>query len=398
MKTVLTILCVLSIGLFFTYESSKITKVTHGFASYYTFSRLLLEENDFSCAYDTAYFNAKIKEYGIEGVRDLPNNLPTSAFLFLPVAKLKPGIAKTVWTAANFIFYLLTVALLLNIFAMSIKDYTGLLLVSISFLFLPVYYGISLGQAYVFLLLLFTISIYGLKKESNLITSFPLALILILKGYGIISLIALAGLKKWREFFTTLAFSVILIVITLPVVGTGSWKEYISTGFLKVIKNDYASSVAYQTINSLILNIFPYFAEIIIVVLGLFSLVIFLRIIPQDKYEMLSFYSVIIILNIIFAPAAEDYHYALALPAIFCTSKIIIDNYKSLKLEAAIFVLALFLLSVPFTYKGLNDADFPLVLLAYPRLYGAILIVILYFRLMSFKKLPNDLNFAPTNS
>ena len=88
MKIVFIIISIVSIAFFFTYQSNKIAKPTHGFASYYTFSRLLLEGEDLSSSYDTSYFNSKIKEFNITSVQDLPNNIPTNAFLFLPEKKI----------------------------------------------------------------------------------------------------------------------------------------------------------------------------------------------------------------------------------------------------------------------------------------------------------------------
>jgi len=95
-RTLLVIFSIISVIVFFYYQFTRTQKVTHGFASYYTFSRLLAEEESFARAYDTAYFNTKIAEYGIENVRDLPNNTPASSLMFLPLAYFSRETAKII--------------------------------------------------------------------------------------------------------------------------------------------------------------------------------------------------------------------------------------------------------------------------------------------------------------
>ncbi len=393
MKRAIPILfCITAVILFIYYLTGRTGNLTHGFASYYTFSRLLLEEEDFSKAYDTAYFNIKIQEYGIENVRDLPNNVPTSAIMLVPVAKMQPAGARIAWIVLSVIFYIISILILLNVYNVKLFSTSGLLLSAVSFLFLPMYHCMALGQAYVFLLLLFSIRLYGLKKSSVWVISIPLALMIVLKGYGIFPLISLFLLKKYREAFIAILISVIVIIITLPVTGTEAWSIYFSNVLMKMGSNPFASYTAYQTAYSFISHVTGTgtFAAVILLllILSAYGIILIKKIHVFNAYTTLLFYCSFAVLNVMFAPLAEDYHYTLLLPLVFGTGIILIKNYKDFKFESTVFIISLLLISIPSYYKSLNDASFPLILLAYPVLYGGAVFLLISFsrKLLSFTR------------
>lgn len=397
MKRILLIAAGIPAVMFFlNYISGKTSNVTHGFICYYATSRVLIEENDFSKTYDTLYLNAKIRDYGIDNVRDISYNPPSSALMMLPLVNLKPADAKIVWTALNVLFYLASILLLLRIFNIKYSSETGLLLIIISFLFLPVYRGFNLGQAYVFLLLLFSLSLYGLKKENDWLAAIPLAMIIVLKGYGFFPLLALGFLKKWKALSIVIITAIIIILITMPFTGINSWSIFFNDVILKTGNNPHVSNTAYQTLNSFtrhvfMLNTVPVF--IILLITAVTAIYFLKKKNTGNMYSALLIYSSFAALNILFAPIAEDYHYALLLPVIFGTGKIIFDIHKYLKTEAVFFAVSLFIISAPLNYKSLQDASFPLILLAYPVLYGGVLLIILSNRLHNtlkhFEKIHN---------
>ena len=365
-----------SVLLFLGYSVSKSQKVTHGFTSYYTFSRILLEGGEISKAYDSTYFYQKIKDYGIENVYDSPNNLPSSAFLMLPAALLSPGPAKILWTVLSVIFIFISVFMLLKSFDIPVNSITGLMTVSMTFLFYPLYYNVSLGQAYIFILLLLSLSIYGFKKNNLWLAAIPLSLVIILKGYGIIPLIFLAAFKKWRELFTALAISALLVLLTLPVLHIESWQVYYDKVFISLGRDSYASYTAYQTLNSLLRHIFN--AGIVNYIFFAFGLVIIaLVILKKNNNDFIIYYAIAIALNMILAPLAEEYHYVLFLPLIFVLAKLLYGNYKDLKTVTVFFIISVILLAVPIEYRSFNSSPFPVFLLGYPKLYAGIILIII---------------------
>src|SRR5437867_3783826 len=144
--------------IFLAYSFIKIPIVTHGFTGYYTFSRMLLKGEDLGKSYDSSYFNVKIKEYGINGVYDVQPNIPTNSFAYLPVAWLNPLTAKIVWGTLSIAFLLVSILLLLHVYEISIRDNAGTLALILALIWRPVYLNLALGQIYLFLLFLFSIS------------------------------------------------------------------------------------------------------------------------------------------------------------------------------------------------------------------------------------------------
>jgi|SRR4030095_1354476 len=362
--------------IFLVYSASRSQNVTHGFTSYYTFSRILFEGGDISKAYDSTYFYQKIKDYGIEKVYDQPNNLPTSAFLMLPIAPLNPFAAKVLWTCLSVIFIFISLWLILRSFNIDTKTSLGLLLVSLSFVFYPLYYNISLGQAYIFILMLLSLSIYGIKKGNLWLASIPLSLVIILKGYGLIPLIFLAVFKKWRVFFAASGLAAVLVVVTLPLLHIEAWQVYYDKVFSVLGRDQYASFAAYQTLNSLLRHsLDTVYINYIILICGLviISLVIF----KKDNKDFLIYYVTAISLNVILAPVAEEHHYILFLPLIFILAKLLYENYDSLKTANIFFILSVIILAVPIGYRSFGTTAFPLYLLGYPKLYAGIILIII---------------------
>ncbi|MBK9097265.1 MAG: hypothetical protein IPM14_03915 [bacterium] len=73
---------------------SSSTKSTHGFAAYYTASRLFLGGENISNFYNDDWFSSKVAEY-VPGVYEIYLvNLPTTVFITLPVSIFEYNIAR----------------------------------------------------------------------------------------------------------------------------------------------------------------------------------------------------------------------------------------------------------------------------------------------------------------
>ena len=97
------------------YSWVKSHVVTHGFASYYTSSKMLAEGSDIALSYDTAYFFSKMNEYGFGKVKDLAN-LPTGSLIVLPYTVFSPVKAKIMWNISSIIFILFSLIFVLKVF------------------------------------------------------------------------------------------------------------------------------------------------------------------------------------------------------------------------------------------------------------------------------------------
>mgnify|MGYP003556417584 CR=1 FL=1 len=92
-KPILTTAIIAAFMLLVYYSWVKSHVVTHGFASYYTSSKMLASGSNIASSYDTSYFFAKMNEYGFGNVKDLAN-LPTGSLMVLPYTTFGPVKAK----------------------------------------------------------------------------------------------------------------------------------------------------------------------------------------------------------------------------------------------------------------------------------------------------------------
>src|SRR3989304_1418291 len=139
------------LSFYFIYFSVKnASQPTHGFASYYTASNLLIEGENVADFYDDYWFSSKVEKY-VPGVYEIYLvNMPTTAFIFLPIANFDYTTAKLIWN----IFNLFSLAIIVGLIIKRVKfEGIWLLLVFIMLLsFQPLYANISYGQVYIFIL------------------------------------------------------------------------------------------------------------------------------------------------------------------------------------------------------------------------------------------------------
>lgn len=371
--------------IYYTWLKSPV--LTHGFASYYTSARMLTDGSDMTAAYDTTYYFAKMQSYGFGNVKDL-SNLPTGSFIMLPLAGLEPVTAKILWNILGIIFMFISILLLFRSFDIPFNSLPGLLLLLITLLFYPFYYNIVYGQAYALLLFFASVSVFGFRKNNALLTAFPLALIIILKGYGFYPLAALLLIRKPKVFIYTLTLTLAIFLLTLPLFGISAWQMYYAKFYSVVAYGEHSSSVAYQTIGSLLGHLFSYNSTVnsnallsipklyiyyFTQITGLVVLLILSGRFNKDNYPI--FFVLSFALNVMFSPAAEDYHSLFYLPLIIMIGSNLFKDINFRSPQIYLFALALLLMMLPLPFRQLQDSSFPLYILAYPRMYGALILI-----------------------
>ncbi len=386
--------------IYYTWLKSPV--LTHGFASYYTSARMLIDGSDMTRAYDTTYYFAKMQSYGFGNVKDL-SNLPTGSFIMLPLYKFEPVTAKIIWNILGIIFLFISILLLFRAFGIPLYSNQGLLLILITLLFYPFYYNIAFGQAYALLVLLASVSIYGFKKDNVLLTAIPIALIIILKGYGFYPLAALLLTKKPKIFILTIGLTTAIFLLTLPLYGLSAWQMYYTKFYSVVAYGEHSSNAAYQTIGSLLGHLFSYNSTVntnallsipklyiyyFTQITGLVVLFFLSNKFTREKY--LIFFVMSFALNVVFSPAAEDYHSLFYLPLIFLSGSILFKDINFRSPQIYEFALALLLMMLPLPFRQLEDSAFPWYILAYPRLYGALILSVMVL-IFAQQKLPSYL-------
>ena len=364
---------------------------------YYGYTSFLLAGTDLSVMYDVGSFNNKLALLGFGDVHDIPNNPPTAALYLLPLIWLPPVPAKIMWGILSVLFLFLSIRILFRTFQINATSETGILLTAIILISTPLNDNLLYGQVYTLLLWLLCLSLEGLHKYKTYASSLPLSFSSILKGYGILPLIWF-GLKKNRRGFTVAFAGILLIgILLLPVFPLTVWMTFLRDYGLPMGTRPSDADVAYQTINGFvrhfcsfdqrwspqpILNLPGGIVSALAALLdvGCIVLVFFRSFSSEEKDEM--FFARLMALSVITAPLAEDYHYLLMFVLVTAMSSrltVFLDRWNEIHLDDILYGLAVILLIAPFPYKSLDAAAFPTSLLAYPRLYGGIMLITISF-------------------
>jgi hypothetical protein len=400
---------------YFTLFSIKwVPKITQGFASYYTFSSLLIEGDDLSEAYNDEYFNSKVKEKGIEVSDILASNIPTNSFALAPFVWLTPKTARILWSLFSIAAFFLSIYILFNVYGVSLRKNAGLTILIIVFLWRPLYENIELGQLYGLLLLLFSLSIWGLKKNKKIGHSIALSLVFLLKGYGIVNFIWLAVKRKCKELAFTVGFVLIGILLSFLIIPPDVWKTYLFDASAKLGKLSSMGHVAYQTVNGLLMHLFIYdekwllhpainlppntvFTASLLVNLLIIFYAVSNKI--QNSKQMLLSFSAAIAAGVVTAPVAEEYHYLLFIPLLIGLSDYFYNKYSALRrmgLQEILFLLSVLLMILPLNYKALQDSVFPVYLLAYLKLYAGLILLYVFKQTIKQQILVREGNLSET--
>ncbi|MGH7954794.1 MAG: glycosyltransferase family 87 protein, partial [Gloeomargaritales cyanobacterium] len=305
-------------------------RVTHDYGAYYKFSRALIEGRNIGSLYNSTALNDPRYSYEIAPT-DISYNPPTNAFTLLPFAWMNAYDARIAWSVFCILLFLWTVFLLFRTYHIPWKENVGLGILTLIFLWYPVYNNIYLGQLYLLLLFLFTLSLWGVTENRPFLTSIPIALAILLKGYGIVPLLWLMYNKRWKESLLAMGFVVIFIACALPVIGTDTWLAYYHAVFVKLGQMPSDSHVAYQAVNNFMHHLFtfdkdwspyPVFVLPVNIVMGitvLLNLLIVGVVIVKtsgrkEPRDCKISYSAAIAVGVVTAPLAFEYHYILFLP------------------------------------------------------------------------------------
>ncbi len=387
-------LCGFSVTLLLGYSIRYSSALTHGFAAYYGFSKLLVEGKDLTNAYDTEYFNAALSRYGFGQVRDIENNLPTNALIFVPLTPFSPPTAKIIWTIVSLILYALSVTMLLSVNKIKWNDNLGLAMISLACLWRPSYENIALGQFYIALLFLFCLSMHGLVRKNLLAPSLSIASTIVLKGYGIVNALWFIFNNRRKSALIVLLSVVGIFTVTLPLFGLNVWSVYYERVLMTFASSPKSGHIAYQTVNSLLLHLFSYdpiwlpspIVELqpqhLRILILLTSTLIVVYVLYKSRHPSESLepfgYSTALALTVITAPLAEEHHYVLFLPLVFGILKHYFpaqNGTLKLDFQNILCMIAIIVLAVPIRFKLMQSFTFPWYLFGYPKLFAGMILI-----------------------
>jgi len=356
------------------------SRSTHGFATYYTASKLLAEGEDVSWFYDDDWFSSNVKRFVPEVYEIYYVNMPTTSIIMLPLVNFDYSTARIIWTIFNFIILFAAVFFLIQKF--NYKEFWVPLILILFLSYQPLYANFLFGQAYILIFCLLIVAWYAYVSGNEKLLGIVIGVIFILKSSSFIFWLFLLVQRRWRSLVWGFAAMLIIILLSLPWIGLEAWQTYTGkiTGF---VSNPSLSVTAYQTIHSFFHHLtsfnqqwnpepwinLPLFGNL----LSIFSVLIVVAVCSflalKNKKSKIVF-GAFIIAGVIISPASLDYHYTiLLLPILILIGWI--RNNPSILLWV-VFLICLLLIVAILPYKSPRIAGGILAVFAYPKLYGAI--------------------------
>jgi hypothetical protein len=357
---------------------------TEGFVAYYTASNLLSQGAPVARLYDTNWIIPHIRRH-TPGVHEIYHaNPPTTSLLLLPLASLDHHDARVVWIVFNLL--LLPLILLLLLREGNLRGIEAICGAILFFAFQPLRTGLAFGQVYIPILLLLTGAWIGYRRDRPFLLGASLAAMLLLKTAGILLWPLLVVQRRWRALGIAVGCTLLGILLTLPLVGIDAWRAY--AGQLLLLGNRPELAVtAYQSLPGMIRHLFssdpvwnrspvvdmPMVAPGLVILTGGALVLWLLRYGSRQVCSDRAFAAAVLV-SIILSPVSIDYHYTLLLVPILIVA-ISPDVRSSIPLSAAA-VVGLLLIALPLRHTSPALASGVKALLAYSKLYGAMILLV----------------------
>ncbi|HXD08618.1 MAG TPA: glycosyltransferase family 87 protein, partial [Anaerolineales bacterium] len=235
-------------------------KITHGFAAYYTSSRLILDRRGGQLFYDDTAFRTEVESLTGGRASDIYwANPPTTALMFLPLAGLSISNARYIWMVLSLIALWLAMWLSGSaILRLPLQTGSFCIVSAIFFLSEPLAENFRFGQAYVVILALYALALFASSSGLDRLAGLCLGMALALKGSGIPLLVLLLFRGKWRIIFGALLTSIAMALFSLPLIGFAAWRNYVFDVVPKFLADPVLATTAYQTVPGFIQHMFTY--------------------------------------------------------------------------------------------------------------------------------------------
>jgi hypothetical protein len=249
----------------------------------------------------------------------------------------------------------------------------------------PIGETLRYGQVY-FLLAFFSLIAFGaLRQRRDIPAGIAVAgMVLIKPYYGLLSLGVLAWSRRPRAVVAAMLAVIVVVIGSLPLLAD-AWPGFLPA-LLNVNNEPWSGIAAHQTLNSLTQHLFVYRvmwnpeplmdAPMIAAGLryGLSIVCVALTLRQATKHDPLWIWPPALALMPILAPVGEIHHYTLLLLPIAVGITSLVEGRQN-KLTIGLIGLGLLLLMVPWwSLHSVVDWDGWRGLLAYPRLFGVILL------------------------
>ncbi len=369
---------------------------TDGFAAYYTASRILLSQpRDVPRVYDDAWFQSRIEQFGFEGVRDIYNiQPPTMTLLMVPVAWMPRPLARAVWITLAAACWIGACALLYRFVSSgSLNLGSFVVFAAATTAYLPVRENFKRGQCYALLLLLLVTHFCLLTSRrpwARWAAGAPLGFMLAIKVAGAWLWPLLLLSRRWATVAVAAITCAAVSLGASLIFGWAAWQPYLRD-LPRLAHDPMRDTSGYQTVTSLFGHLFirdpiysprpvanlPLVAQCASALVTVCAIVLSVRsqrLDDESRHARALSIAVFDALVVSLAPIAETYHYLLVLPAVAIAWSWALETRPSIGTWVTLAAATLLLMIPQKLYIAPGIQAGWSALLAYPRVYGAVVL------------------------
>jgi len=335
--------------------------------------------------YDDAYALQAIADYTHGRARDILSPTPPTMFVFIvPFQWLPAPASGAVWLGLDILAPLLAAWLTLKAVNAPSLALAGIC-ASLLLMSMPLWENNTRGQVLHWQMLLSALALYALARGRDALAGARLGLVFQLKLAGWPVWLGLAMRARWRALAWVAEAAAALVLLSLPWVKVETWQFYLNSVLPRWVQAPVAAVPAYQTVGGFWQHLLrfdpssnpapvadrPRLAAVLssACTLALLGLTLF----GLRRAPLLLAVSAGLVLTVVLAPIAEQYHYLTAAPALIVAG---VEWQRQGHRFAWGLLLALagLLMFWPLYYKDPRLAVGWLAVLAYPRLWGGLLL------------------------
>jgi len=309
---------------------------------------------------------------------------PTVSLLTMPVAWMPPEFAVTAW---GFISVLAAFAGVHACYRMAIAldsrvARRGVVLAGLALLSSPIRADFGRGQAYAVVFALVAVAIDRGRSHQSSLAGSLMGIAAVAKTYGAWPMAGWLVTGRWRPLAVATAVGVALVASTfLAEDAVSAWQRYMDIVRHASLGPDVAVT-AYQSLPAFLSHMLrhdprwnpepifdaPWLVRPMLLVAAIAVAAAALPRIRRVRSEIAG--SFMLVAGLIFSPRVEDYHFALAIPAVFVGWALVRNGSRA---AGAVWLVGAILLLFDMPYKAAFLSRGMAALLAYPRLYGAVI-------------------------
>jgi hypothetical protein len=356
-----------------------------GFQAYFTAAHLVAERQPLQYLYDDDWFKEQVHRTD-PTINDIYNvNLPTTALVYTPLAVFQTHkSARIAWTLLSIPLLILLVESLVSLAGAGPMArpfwYTGVLLSD------PVWTNTRQGQAYVLVTLGLLLVVRWWRRHPGAAGA-ALAAVFLFKSGGTMLWPTLAVAGRWRLLVWAFGIVAVLVAVTWSLVGAEGWLAYLRA-MQALSHSEYLRVTAYQTAPSILQHLLggnhtpghPVIQLSAAMVQGivfaavlamLAATLVIARLRARDDLIV----GMAILLTVMTVPLSGGHAYVVsAIPLAMLLGRL---HWPAQKLALSFMWVGVAMIALPLPYKSSHLVDGWFALLAYPKLYGGLMLWIL---------------------